>query len=184
MKENEDVTDRIGGVVRVQCLWRCYAAESRSHCYATWCIHVQDSSSGGHGHHHAVHLARTLGRLGWRSGGPGARPRKAAGGLAAVGRSSRCTLLDGTAVAVALMCQTIVKRDHWRSMVKPWSKQTRPWSDQTTVGPWSNHGQIRPDHGQTRPEKAIVGPWSNQTKVKPWSNHGQTRSEKATVRPW
>ena len=88
----------------MQCLWRCYAAESRSHCYATWRIHVQDSSSTGHGHHHA-HIARTLGRLGWRSGPGGSRPRKAVGS-GDRGRSSRFTLLDGTAVAVALMCQT------------------------------------------------------------------------------
>ena len=88
----------------LQCLWRCYAAECRSHCFATWCIHVQDASHG-HGHHHHAHLARTLGRLGWRSGLTGGRPRKAGGG-SDVGRPMRFTLLDGTAVAVALMCQT------------------------------------------------------------------------------
>jgi len=92
-------------------LWRCYAAESRSHCFATWRIHIEDSSTS-HNQHHA-HLARTLGRLGWRS----AATRKAGGGVGGIGgggglgggigrQSSRFTLLDGTAVAVALMCQT------------------------------------------------------------------------------
>ena len=85
-------------MVLLQCLWRCYAAEARSHCFATWRIHVQDSSLGagaGHHHHSNAHL---LSRLGWRSA-----PRKSGG----VGRrAARFTLLDGTAVAVALMCQT------------------------------------------------------------------------------
>ena len=85
----------------VQCLWRCYAAESRSHCYATWQIHVQDSSSAGHGHHHhpSAHLLSRL-RL------PGHGPRKCAAGPRLRSTPRRCTLLDGTAVAVALMCQT------------------------------------------------------------------------------
>jgi len=71
---------------------------------------VQESSSGGH--HHNAHL---FSRLGWRSAPGGGRPRKAGGlggGLGVVGgggggrRSTRFTLLDGTAVAMALMCQT------------------------------------------------------------------------------
>jgi len=100
----------------LQCLWRCYAAESRSHCYATWRIHVQDSSSAGHHHHPHAHLARTLGRLGWRSSAAGGgRSRKAFGGGGGLGgglmggvgrRGARFTLVDGTAVAMALMCQT------------------------------------------------------------------------------
>ncbi|XP_064612564.1 potassium voltage-gated channel subfamily KQT member 1-like [Liolophura sinensis] len=36
----------------IQCLWRCHAAEAKTHSTATWRIHIQDKRHHHHHHHH------------------------------------------------------------------------------------------------------------------------------------
>ena len=79
-------------------------------------IHVQDSSSGSHGHHHA-HLSRTLGRLGWRSSPAGGRSRKGGGGGVGRGRR-RAAVVEGDVVDRRGSRCWMVPRSPWRSCVR------------------------------------------------------------------